>query len=124
MTSCSNFKHISCRLGDDTAQFRRRDSRVFLEMVSDEVLDERSRRCQLESRAGVCDVKDETKDSVFSRPEPHLERTAVVGAVDVKAPGVAPGDSVGLFVFQRLYLHELCDVLLGGEPGRIRFHWI
>ena len=80
------------RLRDNPAQFRRRDSRVFIEVVSDEVFDERGRRCQLEPRAGVRDVEDETEDAVFSRTEPHLERTAVVWAVDVKALGVAPGD--------------------------------
>ena len=91
----------TCRLRDNPAQFRRRDSRVFLEVVFDEVFDERGRHCQLEPRAGVRDVEDETEDAVFSRTEPHLERTAVVGAADVKSLGVAPGDSVGLLVLQR-----------------------
>ena len=60
----------TCRFRDNHAQFRRRDRRVFLEVVSDEVFDERGRRCQLEPRAGVRDVEDETEDAVFSRTEP------------------------------------------------------
>ena len=114
----------ACRLRDNPAQFRHRDRRVFLEVVSDEVFDERGRRCQLEPRAGVRDVEDETEDAVFSRTEPHLERTAVVRAANVKSLGVAPGDSVGLLVLQRLCTDKLCDVILGGEPGVNRFHCI
>ena len=95
-----------CPLGNRIAQFGRRDRRVFCEMVSDEVFDERGRRCQLEPRAGVRDDEDETEDAVFSRTEPHLERTAVVGAADVGALGVAPGDFVGLLALQRIYMEN------------------